>query len=68
MGRIRKTLSVASFLAMSGTVPPPVRWGSSAEKAAPEQNAPLAEQNRLLGGAQPAQAPRAAGCSGRLLR
>ena len=46
MGRIRKALSVTSFVATGGL--PVVRWQSSAEKAAKEQTRLLQEQNQLL--------------------
>jgi hypothetical protein len=44
MGRIRKALSAASFIATAGTTGwpgAPVRWKSSAEQAADEQTALL---------------------------
>jgi hypothetical protein len=47
MGRIREAFSIASFLATSGNATP-VRWESSAEKAAREQAQLMSEQNRLL--------------------
>jgi hypothetical protein len=47
MGRIRKTLSAASFLATGG-VGAPVRWESSAEKTARRHTQLLEQQNELL--------------------
>jgi hypothetical protein len=47
MGRIRKTLSAASFLATGG-MGAPVRWESSAEQAASQHARLLEEQNELL--------------------
>jgi len=55
MGRIRKALSITSVIATGGAIGTPVKWESSAEKAAreqarlaKEQNELLAQQNRLL--------------------
>jgi hypothetical protein len=47
MGRIREALSAGTFMATGGVVAP-VRWESSAEKAAREQARLLEEQNDLL--------------------
>jgi hypothetical protein len=47
MGRIRKTLSAAGFLATGGIVTP-IRWESSAEKAARRHMQLLEQQNELL--------------------
>jgi hypothetical protein len=52
MGRIRKSLAWA--LSPGGSGHGLVRPQSSAEKAAGQQSALLAEQNRLLGGTAPA--------------
>ncbi len=46
MGRIRKTLAITTMVATGGI--PPVRWRSSAEKAAVHQAELLKEQNDLL--------------------
>jgi hypothetical protein len=48
MGRIRKALSITSVIATGGAVGTPVKWESSAEKAAKEQARLLKEQNELL--------------------
>lgn len=48
MGRIRKALSIGSVIATGGALGTPVRWESSAEKAAKEQERLLDEHNRLL--------------------
>ena len=48
MGRIRKALSITSVLTTGGALGTPVKWESSAEKAAREQARLLKEQNELL--------------------
>ena len=48
MGRIRKALSITSVIATGGALGAPVKWESSAEKAAKEQARLLEEQNELL--------------------
>jgi hypothetical protein len=48
MGRIRKALSITSVIATGGALGTPVKWESSAEKAAREQARLLREQNDLL--------------------
>lgn len=63
MGRIRKALSITSVIATGGALGTPVKWESSAEKAAKEQARLLKEQNELLAtlarnNQQPAARPR----------
>lgn len=48
MGRIRKALSISSVIATGGALGAPVKWESSAEKAAKEHARLLKEQNELL--------------------
>lgn len=48
MGRIRKALSITSVIATGGALGAPVKWESSAERAAGEQARLLKEQNELL--------------------
>lgn len=48
MGRIRKAFSITSVIATGGALGTPVKWESSAEKAAKEQARLLKEQNELL--------------------
>ena len=48
MGRIRKALSITSVIATGGAIGTPVKWESSAEKAAREQAELIKEQNQLL--------------------
>lgn len=48
MGRIRKALSITSVAVTGGVLGAPVRWESSAEKAAREQAWLMREQNAIL--------------------
>jgi hypothetical protein len=48
VGRIRKALSITSVIATGGALGAPVKWESSAERAAGEQARLLKEQNELL--------------------
>lgn len=48
MGRIRKALSITSVAATGGLLGTPVRWESSAEKAAREQARLMKMQNELI--------------------
>ena len=48
MGRIRKALSITSVIATGGVLGSPVKWESSAEKAARRHAQLLEQQNELL--------------------
>ena len=63
MGRIRKALSITSVAVTGGVLGTPVKWESSAEKAAREQAlAMLAQNNQASRPAGPPAPPVAAAC------